>query len=137
MRTRRRAAVSSFESGWSQESTSTAKAEVTAEKIPACDPSQYGYIRATCKTHEYGCHIQIFIVSLRELFAVCLSYLTIVFVKSSMVHFLSGGKFCSGLFDIAGVLGHDLEGEMVRVSVRVDEGRKRGLEGIVRAIVMI
>ena len=26
---------------------------------------------------------------------------------------------------------------MVRVSVRVDEGRKRGFEGIVRAIVMI
>ena len=42
MRTRRRAAVSSFGSGRSWELTSIMKAEVTAENRPACDASQHG-----------------------------------------------------------------------------------------------
>ena len=81
MRTRRRAAVSAFGSGWSWEPTSTMKAEVTAENRPAYDPSQSVCIRATRKTHEYQCCVQIFTVSLAELLIILIGHLAVISVE--------------------------------------------------------
>jgi len=82
MRTRRRAAVSSFGSRRSWELTSMIKADVTAENRPACGASQPTCIRATCTTHEYQRCVQILIVSLVELPVILLGHFTVIFVES-------------------------------------------------------
>ena len=57
------------------------KAEVTAENRPACDPSQYVYIHATCKAHKYQCCVQIFIIPLVEFLVILLSQLAVIFIE--------------------------------------------------------
>ena len=81
MRTRRRAAVSSFESGWSWELTSMMNAEVTAENRPACDRVS-APTRARHETYEDQGRVQILVVLLHELSIVLLGLLAVVFVES-------------------------------------------------------
>jgi len=82
MRTRRRAAVSSFGSGWSWELTSMMKAEVTAENRPACDSGQPVCIQVARGTHEYQRHVQILATSLIKPSVILLGHLAVILVES-------------------------------------------------------